>query len=313
MKPSARQVATDKLLTQFSIGYRNQSLIAEMILPRLSVKKESGKYAKYGKDGLRLAADLTRAPGAPAKSTEYSVSQGEYFTKERALVQIVPDEVIDNADDPFDPRRDATLMTLDRIALAAESVLASLMTNTAVLTNNVTLTGTDQWSDYDNSDPMSDVKNAKLELKKASAISANAAVMNERVFLTLKEHPDVVDRVKYVGAKSDDEMVAAMRQLFNLQYLYVGDAVANSANEGQADSIDYIWGNDFVLFYKAPRPSLMTPAFGYTIAKQGIDRVVERWYDQEIVSEKVRVRDSYDQIITSPESAYLIKNAVAAS
>lgn len=309
--PTASQQYVDKLLTQFSIAYRNQNYISEMILPVVNAKKSSGKFATYGKDAWRIDVDLTRAPGAPAKELNYRVSNGAYSMEERALSTLVDERQIENADDPYDPRRDATLMVLDRIWLAAEASLAASMADTGVITNNVTLSATDQWSDVANSDPFTNIQAAKKAVKLACGMNPNVAVMGYNVWLVLKEHPDVVDRVKYVGSKTDEEMMRAIADLIGVKKVLIGDAVKNTANPGQDDSLDFVWGNHFWVFYQPERPALWTPAFGYTIKKAKVNRKVERWYDIARVGDMVRVRDEYDQLITDATACYLIKNAVA--
>lgn len=307
--PLLGSMKVDKLLTQFSIAYRNEDYISEMIMPIIKVKQRTGKFAKYGKENLKLEDNMLRAPGTQARTFDYSVSQGTYTCSEHALEKIVPDEFVLNSDDPYDPKRDATVFSVDKIWGAQENALAVSMSDTTILTNNVTLTLTDQWSDYVNSDPLDDFRTARTAIKAATGKSANVAVFGWETWLQLQNHPDIIDRVKATGATSIDAMKKAVADLIEVKSVLIGDAIKNTAVDGQADSLSFVWGKHAWLLHVAPRPSLMSSSFGYTM--KDMNRVVDSRRDEARLGDVVRVRDSFDQTIVDVDLAYFIKNAVA--
>ena len=63
---------------------------------------------------------------------------------------------------------------------------------TSTITNNTTLSGTSQWSDYTNSDPIAAIDDAKESVRKASAKKPNSIFMSRPVFVKLKRHPKVI-------------------------------------------------------------------------------------------------------------------------
>lgn len=312
MNPTLGDAKVDKLLSQFSQRYTNSNYISEMILQPLSVKEKTGKFAKYGKENLRVYADqILRAPGTRANSIDYSVSMGSYACDERAIEKRVPDEFVTNSDDPYDPKRDAVATIQDNIWVNQERVLSSVMTDTAILTNNVTLSGTSQWSDYSNSDPISNIDTGIAAVRTATGMRPNTAVMSFSVMRKLKDHPDVREQLKYTngGQFSEDAFVQWLKGHFNLENVYVGTAIYNSADEGQTDVLADVWNKDFYLIYQNSRPTLMQATFGYTFFDT--PRVVETYREETHVSDVVRVRYSYDQSIMDANLAYLIKNAIA--
>ena len=307
--PTLRSMAVDKILTQFSIAYRNVEYISEMIMPVIKVKERSGKFAKYGKENLKIEDNTQRAPGAQARTFDYTVSQGTYTNEEHALEKIVPDEFQDNADDPYDPKRDATIFCIDKIWGFQEDALATLMADTGIITQNVTLAGTDQWSDFANSDPLDDIRTGRSTIKQNTAMTANVAVFGWQTWLDFQQHPDIVDRIKYVGVTSMDATMKAVADLLGVQQVLIGSAVKNTANDGQTDSLSFTWGKHFWLLHVTARPSLMSPSFGYTM--KDLDRVVDTYRDDARIGDVIRVRDSYDQTVVDATLAYLIKDAVA--
>lgn len=299
----------DKILTQFSVAYRNENNIAELIMPVVRVKERSGKFAKYDKSNLRVDDNIERAPGTQARSFDYGVSQGSYTCTEKALEKIVPDEMILNSDDPYDPKRDATIFAVDRIDGYREVALATAMADTSIITQNVTLSGTDQWSDTASSDPIDDIMTGYSTIQAATGKTPNVAVMGFDVWQELRAHPDVVDRIKYVGITSDQAIMKALADMIGVKEVLVGTAIQNTANEGQAESLSSVWGKHFWLLHRAERPSLMAPTFGYTM--KDVDRVVDTRRDEARMGEVVRVRDSFDQVVVDASLAYLIKDCVA--
>jgi len=312
MLPQLGQAKVDKILSQFSQMYRNKTYIAEMILPRLQVKERTGKFAKYGKENLRhYSGMILRAPGTRAMGVDYSVSQGSYSCTEKSLEKKVPDEFVNNTDDPYDPKRDATAVLMDNIMTNQEYALQQFMTSTTNLSLNTTLSGTDQWSDYANSDPIDDIEVAIEAVRTATGQRPNIMVMGRKVFLKLKYHPDIREQLKYTngGQLNDAAMGAYLKDFFSLEEVIVGESVVNSAVDNETDSLADIWGTDCWLIYRTARPSLMNATFGLTLSD--VPRVVDTYRDEPVKSDIIRVRDSYDQSVFDANLGYLIKNAIA--
>lgn len=305
----------DKILSQFSQMYRNENYIAESILPVIKVKEKSGKYAKYGKENLRAySGQIFRAPGTRAHTVDYSVSQGTYLCEERSIEKIVPLEMYKNVDDPYDPKRDATEVVMDNIWVNAELALSLFLSNVGAvnISQTVTLSGTDQWSDQQNSTPIADIRLAQATVKAATGMKANTMAIGEIAFDALKDHPDIREQLKYTngGQPSDDQLVAWLKTYFKLKNVYVGDAVFNSSNEGQADNLDEIWGGHCWLYFATDKPTLMKATFGATLSD--LPRQVDVRYDDDIIADIVRVRYSFDQNVFDAALCYFIKDAVTA-
>lgn len=310
--PILGSAKVDKILSQFSQKYTNRNYVSEMVLPVLRVKEKTGKFAQYGTENLRVYSDATfRAPGTRANTVDYTVSQGTYSCQEHAIEKRVPDELKNNTDDPYDAMRDATATIMDNLWVNQERALATAMTSTATLTQNTTLSGTSQWSDYNNSDPFTDINTGIETIRAATGQRPNSAVMSFDVMRKLKDHPDVRDQLKYTngGQFSEDAFVQWLKGHFGLSNVYVGTAIYDSADEGQTASLGNVWNDDFVLFYQNERPTMMQATFGYTFVDQ--PRVVETYREESHVSDVVRQRYSYDQAIMDASLAYLIKDAVA--
>jgi hypothetical protein len=306
-----RYQGVDPVLSQLSIGYKNGAYIADQIFPEIGVKKQSGKHFIYDKGAFR-AEDSGRGPGARSKEVTHNITTGlPYFAEDHALKEFVADEDVDNAAENVDPYVDATENVTEKLFVGKEIELAAQLTDTAVLTQNDTLSGTEQWSDYDNSDPVADIKAAKAVVHAQIYTDPNTLIMGKQVFDALLDHPAVIERVKYsqLGILNTD----LLARFFGVERILVGGAGKNGSKEGQADSMSYIWGKNAILAYVNPRIGQKMITLGNTYRWKS--RVTERLNgtdERDRRGQFIRVGDDYyDLKIVAAEAGYLIKNAIA--
>ncbi|MBU2685784.1 MAG: major capsid protein, partial [Gammaproteobacteria bacterium] len=202
--PTMNDVHTNALLSNVSIAYRNADYIADQIWPRIRVEKQSDSIAKYIKsDWFRINAQVW-APGAKKPTGEYRLDTADsYNCVSWALSHLVADSVVANADAPFRPRAEATEWLTDQIMLAYEYRVAAKVfsaTEMSGYTAGVTaLTGGAQvaWDTYETSDPMKDIDAMMALIRGQIAREPNVMVMGVQVWDKLKQHPDLLDRIKY--------------------------------------------------------------------------------------------------------------------
>lgn len=301
------QVVVDPVLGNVSIKYTNDSFIADQIFPTVPVSKQTGKYYVYDKANLRINK-TTRAAGSGANEVDFGLSTASFSCDDHALKDFVADEIADQADAALNPLADATETVTEMLMLDRESNLAALITSTANLTQNTTLSGTSQWSDYSNSDPIGDIRTARQTVHLGTFKKANTIIMGKQVFDMLAEHPQIIERVKYsqLGVLTEE----LLARVFQVEKILVGEAGYNSAAEGQTDSMSYIWGKDVIVAFIAPAVRLKQVTLGYTFTYA--NRIVKRWRDEDREGTYVRVgSDNYVQKIVAATAGYLIKTAVA--
>ena len=306
-----RYQGVDPLLGNVSIGYKNDNYIADLIFPTLSVAKQSGKHFIYDKGRFRNPKNL-RGSGAPSNEVGLTLSTGlPYFCEDHSLKQFVSDEDVDNAVPGVDPFVDATENVTEMHMINREVELAASLTSTAVLTQNQTLSGTGQFSDFGNSDPFGTIETGMQTVHSSIFQRPNTAILGKQVWDKIKNHPAFLERVKYTqkGVITEDMLAS----LIGVERVVIGAAGKNTAAEGQTDSMSYIWGKDMILAYVNPRISQKMITLGLTY--QWKERIVERLRGSTEEDRKgtyVRVGDNYyDMNLVSASAGYLIKNAVA--
>lgn len=303
-----QDVVVDPALSNVSVKYSNDTFIADQIFPMVKVAKQTGKYYVYDKANLRI--DRTeRAAGSAAAEIDFGVGPtGTFSCDDHALKGFVADEIQDQADAALNPLIDETETVTEKLLLDRENVLATLIRSTANLTSNTTLSGTSQWSDYNNSDPIGDVRTARTSVHQNTFKKPNTLIMGKQVFDILVEHPQIIERVKYSQLGVITEELLA--RVFQLEKILVGEAGSNTAVEGQTDSLSYVWGKDAIVAYIAPSVRLKQVTLGYCFTYS--TRIVKRWRDEDREGTYVRIgNDNYVFKIVAAAAGYLIKTAVA--
>lgn len=316
----SNNVHIDEVLTQISIGWPNTGLVGEALFPVVGVRKQSDKYYIFGREGW-LPEDDARAPGSVANEVVgMQVSVDTYFAREHALQIAVTDEERENVDSPLSPDRDGTEMVTSKIMLGRERAMQQLATTLGNYSsgNQTTLTSTDQWDDYDNSDPIGDLRTGKSAVNARIFRDPNVAVVPYQVMTVLEDHPDFLERIKYSErAIFSPELLASV---LGFQRVIVPGVGINNAALGQPVSLGYLWGKDVVLAWVPDRAGLKIPAYGYEF--QWGRQMVDRWREDPRKSDLIRVSRRYDLKLTGvgdPNTAddglvisgYVIKDAVS--
>ena len=310
-------VHIDVALSQISVAYPQGGFVGENLFPSVGVKRISDKYYVFGREAWQADLIDLRAPGAEASEIPgMALSLDSYYAQEHALQIGVNDEERENTDSPMSPDRDATELVSSKVLLGREVAMKNLVTTAAnypaALTT--TLSGTTQWSDYVNSDPISDFKVGKRAVHANGLyMEPNTAVIPYQVMSILEDHPDFIERIKYSQrGLVTSEIIAS---LIGIPKIVVPGVGYDSAHVGQAASLGYLWGKDVVMAWVPDRAGPKIPAFGYEF-KQG-EQYVDRWREDPRKRDVIRTTRRYDLKLVALDSnsktiaGYLIKNAVA--
>jgi len=304
-KPTYAQVHIDQPLTNISIAYRPSKFIAEQVFPRVPVTKISDKFFVYTKaDWLRREAE-PRAMGTRASRGDYGLTTDSYVCTEKAIAKGVPDEIVDNADNPLRPAQDATNYVTSQILLELESEVAG---NAFGAGWSSSATPSPTW-DNATSTPIEDVATAVNTVISNIGNMPNVGVMGQGLWRFTSQHPDIIDRIKYSAGPTSPAVVTlqAVAALFGLDRLLIGITIEDTAAEGASSSLAYVWGNHLLVAYVTAQPSLLEPTAGYVFTYK--NRVINRYREEQEHQDVVEAVQSWDTKLTATDAAYLIKNA----
>lgn len=310
--PEAQQVHIDAALTNVSVAYRNNDYIAELIAPRVPVRKQSDRYFIYDaeREAIRLTQDL-RAPGSLADEIDYTLSTDSYFCQDHALASAVADEERENADPVIQPDIDRTEFLTERILLKQESIVEEMLRTNSDILERTPGPG-EEWN-VDTSDPVADVQQARLDVFAQCQRRANVMVLPFQIYEIVRNHPAIVDRIKYTshGVITTD----LLAQVFDVDRVLVPRVFVNNAAKGQTPDIEELWKMNVYLLHVAERPGLkqMTVAntFVWNAMPGTVDGlVVERWRDHGRKADMIRVQKYYDTKIIAAGAAFRLGNVL---
>ena len=321
----------DQILSQISLEYpQTGSFVGEKLAPTVTVKKQSDKYYVHGRESWVPETSDYRAPGTVANEVPgIQVSTDTYYAQEHSLQTPVYDEERENADNAFNPDRDATELVTSKILLGRELAIYNFVSDAAKYASGLTttLTAATQWSAYATSDPIADIRAAKRAIHAKVFFEPNVAVIPYQVMSYLMDHPKIIDRIKYTDrAILTEELVASVLGLSNVIVPGVPyGTFAGTANNFNMN-VSYLWGDNVLLAYVPARAGIKTPAFMYEFvwaySGQGA-MAVDRWRENDRKADLIRVGRRYDLkmigVETNPASAdygksivgYLIKDVLA--
>jgi hypothetical protein len=318
-QPQGSDLRVDRLLTDFIIGTKNESYIADQLAPPLMVMKPTGYIPQLDQSSWFRNQAAIRAPGTVSVSAGYNTTNSNtYSVKRYSLAVPVADEVRDAAEVPYMPDREAAALAVEGVRLSREVACAAAVLGASAWTTTVTGgTTVTQWSNYAASDPLSDITTYQDTVLGLVAREPRTLAMGNQVWIQLKWHPDAIDSVKYTqkGVISP-ELFAS---LLGLDSILVGKGIYTTTKEGTAESsVTYsrIWGKSALLVYAGKSGEMITPAAVRTVVwnRPGIPNALEyvvRHRNDEAETDKIEANTYYQHLVLSAGAGVEFTSIVA--
>jgi len=314
-QPTSSQVHVDAILTNISVAYMQmqENFIASRVFPIVPVSKQSDKFFTYTKNDWFRDEAQRRADATESAGGGYGLSTDSYQCDVFAFHKDIGDQTRANADAPIQVDREAAEFVTGRLMLKMETQFVSSFFTTGVWATDDT--PTNLWSDYTNSDPLNDVEEGKAEILSTTGYEPNTLVLGYEVFRQLKNHPDLVDRIKYTSAQT--LTAELMASLFDIPRVMVAKAVKATNNEGGTQAYDFTHGKNALLTYSAPSAGLLQPSGGYVMSwtgvSQGLGATVgtSRIRMEQFKADRIEAEISFDMKVIGADLGYFFSNCVA--
>lgn len=324
MLPSAGDVHINQPLTQISIAYMQSQdmFVAHRVFPIVPVQKQSDRFIKYNREDWFRVEAKKRAPSTESAGAGWTIDNTPtYYCDVLAIHKDVDDQIRANADQPINMDRDATEFVSQQLMLKRELEWANDNFTSGVWGTDLSgVSGSpsagqfQQWNES-GSTPIEDVTGQIVEVARKTGYRPNKFVISPSVFNALKNHPDVIDRIKYTqtGVVTADILAG----LFEVNQVLVAWGVQNAANEGATASYDFFLGDHALLVYAAPSPSILQPSGGYTFAWTGFTGAgpmaqrMKRFRMEHLSSDRVEGEMAVDHKLVAADLGVFFENAVA--
>jgi hypothetical protein len=312
--PTTANVSANPVLTATLNNYlvNAEGFVGRRVAPFFLTPEQSAQYYVFDRTNMLSSPSLKgRAPSTPFPRTALKLSDDTYRTIDRGLECPVDDGQRKKYAKAFDADAAAIRKIRNDVLINHEQRVVAAATVSAVANH----TPTKRWDEYTEtaSDPVADVDTGKNAIFNATGMEANLLVIPRAVFYKLKEHPKILDKIKYSQRGVVTREILA--EVFGVDEILVPGLVTNSAAEGQTPVPAGLWGKIGFLCHAENVQSLDAPNFMRTFvwtAETGADGVlVESYREDTIKSDVHRAQHWTDEKRVGLELGYQIKAVIA--
>lgn len=284
---------------EFDLEMDRLGFIGTQICPVLEVDKVAGNFGRIPIEQLLQSRDTARAPGTGYSRGGFTTKPDSYATLENGAEEPVDDNESKMYASYFDYELIATRRCQDAVIRNQEVRVSSLVFNTATFTGATLTTAVSHgWDDPVNGVPITDVNGAVVKVWKTTGLWANAMAIHRLAFRDLRLNNQVTNLIKFSGGFDPTQKgitVDVLKQVFDMQYIFVAGGAKNSANEGQAATIAGLWDPTMcMVFHHNPSIDVQRPTLARTFhwGEDGstIGGTVETYRDERVRGNVVRVR-----------------------
>jgi hypothetical protein len=331
--PTAAALHIDRALTDFAIAYGPElstSFVADRACTVKDVDKESDYYYVWNKGDFFRSEAAKRADGDKSEGGGQRVSSTTYFADVYALHTLLTDRQRAAARNEIDVEAAKVRYLMHQMKLIRDKQFASELFATSVWSGFTDQKGVasgastneyDQWDDYTNSDPIANITTqiSNLEVTAGMPGVELVAVTNTKVFRTLQNHPDFLDRIKYTAGVERPASVTAtaMAEVLGIDEIIIAKSVENTAAEGATATMAKVFDDYFLLLYRATTASDDMPTAATLFSHSEFDDVtpdgaaIFSWYEEARRATIMEAQTAFDIKVTAADMGGLFYDCIA--
>ena len=277
------------------------NFIADQILVPYGVQKESGTMTVITRENMR-SDDAIRAEGGTFRRIDITGEDLAYLCHNYGLEIPITDTERRRYIDDFQVELEKIAVLRLRMLLAREIRVKNKIFNTTTWTG-ATLTTDNSGSPWDTigTDIISQIVAACEIVRGNTGVRPNALIIGEGAALNLIKNTGIKARFPSDVLLTIGLIRSQIGAIFGLQKLIVGDAVYNTADEGQSFSGSDIWPDDYAMVARVaegPGSPLTTPCVGRTLRWTDMvanSEAVEQYREEQVKAEIYRAEDYIDE------------------
>ena len=266
-------------LTNMALSYfqNSENYFAKSIFPICPVGLSSDNYYIFNKEDLLRDSWRRKPPYGKVDPAVVSESMETYNCKVDQMIMGV-DNIrqtdLQRRMGPAirDPRIQRTRTIAEQANIHQDVLFAESFFKSGVWSNEYT--GTDDSASgkqfikfsNDNSDPVKFFDEKATEMQQSTGRRPNRIALGANVYTALKNHPAILDRVKYGGSTANPASVTlnVLSQLFSMERVVAMQSIMNKAEMGKDADMEFIGDPDAILLaYATNNPAVDEPSAGY--------------------------------------------------
>jgi len=320
----------NQYLSNLSMAFfqKDEDFVAPAFFPIVPVELSSSFYYIFSK------ADLSRDNVQPkpkyGKVAPALIGQSDQTYKCEVDQVIVGLDQIESlnyqrakAPGVADPRRAKVKFITEQIKLHQDIIFAQKFFQTGVWTNQLAgVTATPGAGEFlkftdDNFDVIGFFDDLKRDIRQKGRRTPNKLGLGINTFKALKNHPDIVERVKYTGTTANPARVTenVLAQLLGIDKVKVFESTYNAGGIGEENMQFTCDPNAALLLYATDTPAIDEPSAGYIFTwdmlGNGNYMAIDQWEGENGThTEFVEGLSSYDMKKTSDDLAIYLGSCV---
>jgi hypothetical protein len=316
--PTAGDVHVNTPLTNFSQMYMQSqdAFIAQRAMPNMSVSKQSDLYYEFDRDDFLRDEAEERADGTESAGGSFSLSTNPYYARVYAYHKDVTDRQRANQDAQVKLEESATRFVASKLLLRREKIFAATYFVPGVWSTDLNR----DWSAAVQ-DPVVDVRTGKRTIQEATGYRPNKMILGRTAYDTLLDNDAILSRI--TGGSNRDIPAQVMKtllaQLFELDEIFVMDAIQTTSVKGAATPVRSFIGGDNALLYYAPSVlALEEPTAGAQFSWTGLTgntdlgTRIKRFRMEQNEADRVEGQMAVDYKVTAPDLGYMFTSVSAA-
>lgn len=322
--PTAGDVHVNRPLTNFSQKFLQSAdaFVGMTAWPNLPVAKQSDLYYVFDRADFYRDEAEQRADGAESAGGGFNLSTAPYFANVYAFHKDVTDRQRANQDQPVALDQSATQYVSHKLLIRRERVMQANLFAPNLWFNGGSSASAGQnvdWSDAA-SDPIANVRAAIRGVHQLTGYRPNKMLIGRQGYDTLMDNDEILSRITggSTVAQPAKVMKALLAALFELDEIFVMDAVYNTAAEGAAESNAFIGGDSALVYYAPDSVGLEEPTaavqFSWTglLGNTGSGMRIKRFRMEQNEADRIEGQMAFDYKLTSAALGHLFVTVSAA-
>lgn len=299
-----------QLLTQFAMGYQPMGIIADKLFPIVRVAKQTDVYAVFSAQEALTIESTIRAMGTEARKITRSIGSGTYYAKNYAMKTEITLEDQVNMDAGYAAQiiGGRTNYLLNKLYLDWDLRVANLVNSTSNVGSSAAPSSS--WAGAGN--PLGNLWSAIDNARYSTGYRPNQMAFGPKAWDSFSRDITVRNLIFGVNNGGGYPSLDQVANVFQIQKALLSGAFQSTSNEAQASNIQTIWGDNVLVAFVTPSPTLEDPTFGASFrwSAPGLAELNVRAlpWDDKIQSQEFEAGFYQDEKVTGSTYGFLVNN-----
>ena len=297
-------------------GYRDPRLVGvSKIFPIVEVGKEKGSYTEYGPDASIIRQGLEQPLGVGRKSIDVTIAKGDFAAIKMGVKVPYYDEERNEALNPDKLGEKKSKLGQQALMLLMEYTISQYAQNPANYDGGHTeaLVGIAQWSDFTNSDPVSDLVRwmSTTELTLDREQDELSIAISPDVWNKIRLHPKLAVTLangdKRPATLADFTARVGCKEIDILRGKY---AATIDRKDPRNTVFAHLWSKSVLIYNALDQPTMDDPLWGCIVREKGFPFVKET-RDDDVDADYKHVSDKWGMHVRSNKRGFLGSSIIA--